>query len=170
MDIWKKKKNHACSLIKAYGSNPYPPDIIAYKFLVDSKKQRLCALYEVYWKRQDCSWKELNKDHDHDYEQIQVQLDLRTGKRDQIVISSVGPVEFAGHGIEVYTNVIEATVYDVEYTTSPKKFFPWGGDFGQKNVTQIRNIPISQLFFEEKRPSVIVVNCYHAFTGVKKCF
>jgi hypothetical protein len=68
---------------KGYGSLPYPPDFIAYRLVFDAKEQRLCAMYEVYWRRQDCTWKELNKDHDYDYEQIQVHFNLKTGKREK---------------------------------------------------------------------------------------
>jgi len=153
---------------KGYGDLPYPPDFIAYRLVVDSKGQRMCAIYEVYWRRQDCTWKELNKDHDHDYEQIQVHFNLKTGKREKIIVSSVGPVEFAGHGVEIYSTILNATFRNTSYSTSPKKWFPWGGEFGQNNITQIREIPVDHLIFEEKRPAVLVVNCYHAFTGLKK--
>jgi hypothetical protein len=122
----------------------------------------------VYWRRQDCSWKELNKDHDHDYEQIQIHFNLKTGKKEKIVVSSVGPLENAGHGVEVYSHVPKAAVRAVEYITSSKKFFPWGGDIGQTNATQIRDIPIEALFFENGRPVVLVLNCYHAFAGLKR--
>lgn len=153
---------------KGYGSRPFPPDIVGYRIYVDFERQKLCILYEVYWRRQDCNWQALNKDHDHDYEQIQVQFDLQTERIEKVVVSSVGPVEYAGHGIEVYRDVAQASVKDIDYITSSKKFFPWGGDVGQRNLTQIREIPITQLFFEDKRPAIIVVNCYHAFVGVKR--
>ena len=153
---------------KGYGSKPFPPDFVAYRLVVDLDGQRLCVLYEVYWRRQDCSWRELNKDHDHDYEQIQVHFRLVTGEKERVVVSSVGPVENAGHGIEVYSHILETTVKTVEYTTSPKRVFPWGGDLGQKNTTQIREIPIERLFFETGRPVVLVLNCYHAFSGLKR--
>jgi len=152
---------------KGYGSTPFTPDIIAYRLIVDANKENLCVLYEIYWRRQDCSWKELNKDHDHDYEQIQVQFDLKTGEK-KYVVSSVGPVESAGHGIEIYKKVPKATFKNIEYRTSPKPFFPWGGKHGQKNLTQIRTIPKNNLFLNGKRPQIIIVNCYHAFTGVKR--
>lgn len=151
-----------------HGSKPFPPDLLAYRLIVDQKGQRLCVLYEVYWRRQDCSWKELNKDHDHDYEQIQIHFNLKTGEKEKIVVSSVGPVEYAGHGVEVYSHVPKAASRAVEYTTSPKKFFPWGGRFGQENTTQIREIPIEKLSFEEGRPVVLVLNCYHVFAGLKR--
>lgn len=151
-----------------YGSKPYPPKIIGYRLVVNQKSQRLCILYEVYWKRQDCTWKELNKDHDHDYEQIQIHFNIKTGEREKVIISSIGPVEYAGHGVEVYSHIFKAKVKDVEYTTSPKKWFPWGGDKGQNNVTQVREIPMKKSIFKGKRPIVLVINCYHAFVGLKR--
>ena len=69
---------------------------MAYRILVDLKAQRLCVLYEVYWRRQDCSWREFNKDHDHDYEQIQLHFNLKTGKKEKVIISSVGPQRMQG--------------------------------------------------------------------------
>lgn len=150
------------------GSKPYPPDFVAYRLVVDHDGQRLCILYEVYWRRQDCSWKELNKDHDHDYEQIQVHFDLRTGSKEKIIVSSVGPIEHAGHGIEVFSSISKAEFRDVEYITSPKGQFPWGEDHGQNYVAQIREIPMGRIAFEEGRPAVVVLNCYHAFAGLKR--
>ena len=153
---------------RGHGSRPYPPEFVAYRLVVDSKEQRLCVLYEVYWRRQDCTWWELNKDHDHDYEQIQIHFNTENGKMTKIVVSSVGRPEHAGHGIEVYSNISEAECRDVEYTTSPKPSFPWGGDHGQNSSTEIREMPILSLVFENERPVVEVVNCYHAFVGLKK--
>ena len=153
---------------KGHGSKPYPPELIAYRLVVDSKEQKLCALYEVYWRRQDRTWQELNKDHDHDYEQIQVHFDMKSGKRKKVVVSSVGPVKYAGHGVEVYSRIPKAEVRDVEYTTSPKGPFPWGGDHGQNSATQIREIPTERLILENARPSVLVLNCYHVFAGLKR--
>ena len=153
---------------REHGSKPYPPNLIGYRLILDTQGQKLCALYEVYWRRQDCTWKELNKDHDHDYEQIQVHFNLETGEKEKIVVSSVGPVENAGHGIEVYSHVPKAAVRAVEYTTSSKKTFPWGGKHGRKNTTQIREIPIEELFLEKGKPAVTVLNCYHAFSGLKR--
>jgi hypothetical protein len=150
------------------GSTPFPPEFVAYRLIADSKKQKLCVIYEVYWKRQDCTWQELNKDHDHDYEQIQVHFDLAAGALDKVVVSSVGPVENAGHGVEVFCNVSSAKVRTAVYTTSSSRFYPWGGKNGQNNATQIREIPLSQLLFENNRPPVVVLNCYHAFAGVKR--
>lgn len=151
-----------------YGSRPYAPDLVAYRILVDLKAQRLCVLYEVYWRRQDCSWREFNKDHDHDYEQIQLHFNLKTGKKEKVIISSVGPAAYAGHGVEVYRSIAKASARDVAYTTSSGKWFPWGGKAGEVNFTQVKDIPLESLFFEGKRVAVLVVNCYHAFTGLKR--
>jgi hypothetical protein len=153
---------------RGHGSKPYPPDFVAYRLVVDSKAQKLCALYEVYWRRQECTWKELNKDHDHDYEQIQIHFSMVTGEKEKVIVSSVGPVEYAGHGIEVYSHIARAEVRSVEYVTSPKGLFPWGEESGKNNITQVREIPIGQLVFENRRPVIIVLNCYHAFVGVKR--
>src|SRR4030067_3725008 len=152
---------------KGYGSTPFAPDSLAYRLLVDTNEEKLCALYEIYWRRQDCSWKELNKDHDNDYEQSQHQFDMKTGEK-KYVVSSVGPVDSPGHGSEVYKDVPKATARNIEYSTSPKPFFPWGGNSGNKNLTQIRTIPANNLILDGKRPTVIIVNCYHAFAGVKR--
>jgi len=151
-----------------HGSKPFPPEFVAYRLVIDSKRQRLCILYELYWRRQDCTWKELNKDHDHDYEQIQLHFNMKTGDKEKIVVSSVGPAKCAGHGVEVYSHISKAKVREVEYNTSPRGPFPWGGDNGQKWITQVREIPIGQLVFENERPVVLVVNCYRAFAGYKK--
>lgn len=153
---------------REHGTKPFPPEFVAYRLVVDSKREKLYILYEVYWRRQDCSWKDLNKDHDHDYEQIQVHLSIKTGKKEKIIVSSVGPVKCAGHGIEVYSNIPKAEVREVCYTTSPRKSFPWGGYHGRNNFTQVREIPIGQLVFENNRPTVTIINCYHAFAGLKK--
>jgi hypothetical protein len=77
-------------------------------------------------------------------------------------------VENAGHGVEVFSRVTRASVKTVVYTTSPTGVFPWGGRFGVGNTTQIRNIPMDSLFFEEGKPVVLVLNCYHAFSGLKR--
>lgn len=153
---------------RGYGSIPYPPEIIAYRLVLDLENQRLCIIYEIYWKRQDCTWKELNKDHDHDYEQIQVHFNLKTGTKDKIVVSSTGPIENAGHGIEVFSSFSVVKVKTITYVTSSGGSFPWGGKNGENNATQIREIPITQLIFEKGRPSIVVLNCYHAFAGLKR--
>jgi hypothetical protein len=150
------------------GSMPHPPDFIAYRLVLDPMSQKLCILYEVYWRRQECTWKELNKDHDHDYEQIQIHFNMMTGEKEKVIISSVGPVDYAGHGIEIYSNISKARVRNVEYTTSPKRHFPWGGELGKRRKGYVREIPIGQLVFEDRRPVVTVLNCYHAFSGLKQ--
>jgi len=151
-----------------FGINPFPPDFLAYRLILDLKEQKLCILYEVYWRRQECSWQGMYKTHDHDYEQIQVHFNLQTGKRQKVVISSVGPVANAGHGVEIFSNISKAECRTMEYKTSSKKYFPWGGTHGEENKTQVREIPINKLLFEQKRPFVIILNCYHAFVGMKK--
>lgn len=150
------------------GSEPSHPELTAYRLVVDPRSLRICILYEVYWERQDCTWRELNKDHDHDYEQIQVHIDGGSGEVERVVVSSVGSVEYSGHGVEIYAEIPEAKAEDMEYTTSPMRRFPWGGTRGRKGVTQIRWIPIERLFFENRRPAVVVLNCYHVFTGLKR--
>jgi hypothetical protein len=151
-----------------HGSKPSKPEFIAYRLIIDSKMRRLCILYEVYWRRQDCTWKELNKDHDHDYEQIQIHFDMKTGEVERVVVSSVGPISYAGHGVEVYSHIRKAVAREVQYTTSSRRVFPWGGENGQNNVTQIREMPIDRLVFRDGRPVMLVLNCYHAFAGKKK--
>jgi hypothetical protein len=152
---------------RGYGVRPYPPELIAYRIVVDSEGQRLCALYEIYWKRQDCDWRGLNKDHDHDYEQIQVHFDLRSGGMAKVIVSSVGPVSCAGHGVEVYSDILNARAGIIDYTTSSKGIFPWGGERGQDCFTHVREMPFEQLIFQDKRPVTFVLNCYHAFVGFK---
>jgi hypothetical protein len=151
-----------------HGSIPFPPELLAYRLVIDRERQSLCILYEVYWKRQDCSIREFNKDHDHDYEQIQIHFNLKTGKKEKVVVSSVGPWENGGHGIEIFSHVFKAKVRTVLYVTSDKGVFPWGGNSGQNNATQVREIPIEKLVFKNGNPAVLVVNCYHAFAGLKR--
>lgn len=153
---------------KGYGSKPFPPDIIAYRLILDPVNFQTIALFEVYWKRQDCSWRELNKDHDHDYEQIQVHFNFNTGKVNKVVISSIGPIECGGHGVEVYIKDSGFRTYGINYRTSPRTFFPWGGKEGKPNRTLIREIPLNRLIFEGMKPKVLVLNCYHVFTGMKR--
>ncbi len=66
---------------RGYGAKPSPPKFIAYRLIIVPEKRKLCILYEVYWSRQDCTWRKLNKDHNHDYEQIQIHFDIATGLR-----------------------------------------------------------------------------------------
>jgi hypothetical protein len=152
---------------RGFGSSPHPPEIIAYRLLLDSTLQKICIIYEVYWKRQECTWKELNKDHDHDYEQIQLQFNLISQTIDKIIISSVGPIENAGHGVEVFHTVSSVRVRTIPYITSSNRFFPWGGISGRGNSTQVREIPIEHLLFEDGKIPVVLLNCYHAFSGLK---
>ena len=150
-----------------YGSKPQPPEFMAYRAVAGPGRRMLCLLYELYWRRQDCDWKGLNKDHAHDYEQIQVHFDMEENRLDKVVVSSVGPPECAGHGVEVYAHVDEKTWRMVDYVTSPKEAFPWGGSGGRNWFTQVREMPLGLLLFSENRPVVQVVSCYHVFSGVK---
>jgi len=152
---------------KGYGIQPFPPSYITYRLVIDRKRQKLCILYEIYWRKQECSWRELNKDHDHDYEQIQVHLNMKEGKIERVVVASVGPIEHAGHGVEVYSEISKVDVRNIKYCTSSKPLFPWGGQCGQNNVTQVREMPIEKLTFEGQRPLAVIANCYHAFVGLK---
>ncbi|MFX1566500.1 MAG: hypothetical protein ACFFCH_10960 [Promethearchaeota archaeon] len=147
-----------------HGSSPSPPEFIAYRILIDTTKPRLCILYEVYWKRQDCTWRELNKDHDHDYEAIQLHFNLETGAIEKIAIAAGGPIEYAGHGVELYTPTTKAESRSSQGLTSPKNAFPWG----QYAIEiQILEQPMSNLAFQNQRPVILIVNCYHVFTGLK---
>lgn len=141
-----------------------PPEFIAYRIVVDNKEKQLCVLYEVYWKKQDCDWRGLNKDHDHDYERIQLHFNLNTGKLEKVVVSSGGPIESGGHGVELYSYTTQYTRYSVDGITSSKDTFPWGPYVIK---TQIQEWPISNLLFREKNPVVKIIACYHVFTGVK---
>ena len=153
---------------RSCGVAPFPPELMAYRLIFDPGIQKMCILYEVYWSRQDCTWRELNKDHDHDYEQIHVHIDAALGRVEKIVVSSVGPMDCGGHGVEIYAETQKSRVDDIGYTTSPMRMFPWGGMRGRKSVTQMRVIPMERLYFENRRPAVVVLNCYHVFTGLKR--
>lgn len=102
------------------------PDFIAYRIVMNSDKD-VCIVYEEHWKRQDCTWRELNKGHEHDYEQIQIHFNSDSGEIVRVVISSTGPLVCAYHGVEVWSNIIKADKKKVHYVTSTKKNFPWGG-------------------------------------------
>jgi hypothetical protein len=150
-----------------WGCIPFPPEYMAYRGIYDKINQTLCILYELYWLRQDCTWREMNKDHDHDYEQFQVHLNLEKEVVDKVIVSSVGPAESAFHGVEVYHHT-EITTHSQEgFVTSTTNKFPWGGIFGKKRHTFVRSIPIKKLEFQGNRPVTVVLNCYHAFTGSK---
>ncbi|MEM2930515.1 MAG: hypothetical protein QW797_06615 [Thermoproteota archaeon] len=153
---------------RGHGAKPFPPEFVAYRLIVDSRGKKLCVLYEVYWRRQDCTWRKLNKDHNHDYEQIQIHFDTAAGIMEKVIVSSTGPVKHGGHGVEVFSQTREVRKKDVEYVTSPQGQFPWGGLRGRRNATEIREIPIERLAFERNRPILLVLNCYHAFTGLKR--
>ncbi|MEM4656805.1 MAG: hypothetical protein QXX77_00090 [Candidatus Methanosuratincola sp.] len=40
-----------------HGTNPLPPEFLAYRLIVDEEGKRICAIYELYWKRQECTWR-----------------------------------------------------------------------------------------------------------------
>jgi len=153
---------------RGYGAKPSPPKFIAYRLIIDPEKRKLCVLYEVYWSRQDCTWRKLNKDHNHDYEQIQIHFNIATGMMEKVIVSSTGPVKHGGHGVEVFLKTSEASRREVEYVTLPQGQFPWGGPTGRKGATEIREIPIERLAFKGNRPVILVLNCYHVFTGLKR--
>lgn len=152
---------------REWGSTPFPPDYVAYRLVCNPLEGQVCVIYEVYWRRQDCTWKEFNKDHEHDYEQVQIHFDLKTGQKCRVVVSSVGPVRHAGHGVEVYSDS-RPVARDVVYTTSASEHFPWGGRRGREFQTQVRDVPVNRMVFEQGRPILVVQNCYHVFVGLKK--
>ena len=152
---------------KEYGSKPVSPEFMAYRIVVDPERRSLCIVYEIYWRRQDCGIEGLNKDHEHDYEQLQVHFDMEAGRLDKVAVSSVGPTECAGHGVEVYSRVDNATSRMVHFVTSPKEQFPWGGGEGRKWFTQVREMPLEKLVFSGTRPVVKMIACYHVFAGLK---
>lgn len=147
-----------------HGSCPSPPEFMAYRIIVDTTEQRLCILYEVYWKRQECTWWGIRKDHDHDYEAIHLHFNLETGVLEKIAVSAAGPIEYALHGVELYSPVTQVDPRSSKGMTSPKDAFPWG----QYEIeTQIIEQPINNLAFQNQRPIILIVNCYHVYTGFK---
>ena len=100
-----------------YGSKPVFPEFMAYRIVVDPERKNLCIVYEIYWRRQDCGIEDLNKDHEHDYEQLQVHFDMEAGRLDKVAVSSVGPPDCAGHGVEVYSRVSDTTSRMVHFVT-----------------------------------------------------
>lgn len=149
---------------KGHGRVPVPPEFIAYRCVHDNNTQRLCLIYEVYWKQQDCQWRQFNKDHDHDYEQIQIHFDLNKGTLTRVVIASAGPPRYGGHGIEVYRHLKRVRSGAIRLKTASFESFPWGRHNYEIWVLQQ---PIYNLVFIEKRPVIRVSNCFHVFTGIK---
>lgn len=145
---------------------PPDPDFIAYRIVMNPEGD-VCLLYEVYWRRQDCTWRELNKDHEHDYEQIQIHFDSNTGEIICVVIASIGPFDCAYHGVEVWSDVVKADKKRVDYVTSSKQVFPWGGKEGKEWFTEVIVVPLNDLAFDGKRPVVKIITCFNAFTGMK---
>lgn len=149
---------------QGHGKTPVPPDYMAYRLVHDNGNQRLCVIYEIYWRRQDCQWRQLNKDHDHDYEQIQIHFDLREGILTRVVVASAGPPQYGGHGVEIYRHVKQVRAGAIRRKTASFESFPWGR---HNYETWALDQPIYNLVFIEKRPVVRVINCFHVFTGIK---
>ena len=147
-----------------YARNPVYPEFMAYRLVHDDRNRRVCLIYEVYWHRQDCQWRQFNKDHDHDYEQIQIHFNLSTGALTHVVVASVGPVRYGGHGVEIYSHVKQVRSWGIRKKTASFDSFPWGR---HNYETWILEQPIFNLVFMDKRPVVRVVNCFHVFTGIK---
>ncbi|MFX1582913.1 MAG: hypothetical protein ACFFCJ_11975 [Promethearchaeota archaeon] len=147
-----------------YGRMPVPPDFIAYRLVHDNRDQRLCIIYEVYWQRQDCHWRQFNKDHLHDYEQIQIHFNLSIGNLARVVVASGGPTRYGGHGVEIYRHKKQVTAEAVRRKTASFESFPWGR---HNYEIWVLDQPIYNLVFIDKRPVVRVSNCFHVFTGIK---
>jgi hypothetical protein len=129
---------------QGYGRFPVPPDFMAYRIVFDEERHRLCIIYEIYWRRQDCTWHKFNKDHNHDYEQIQIHFNLSTGKLNRVVVASDGPPLYGGHGVEIYS-------------------YPWGR---HPYEIWVINQPLDNLLFRKRRPVVRITTCFHVFTGI----
>jgi len=155
--------------VKKWGSHPVPPEFMAYRFIIDNDVNRLCAIYEIYWREQDCDIQNLNKDHEHDYEQVQIHFSLDTGLIVRVAVAAVGKKRYGGHGVEVYSQpklIDGQKKYDfVQRNTSPRPYFP-GGSYTY--ITEVKRIEISKLAFRDRRPILVVVNCYHVFAGGKQ--
>jgi hypothetical protein len=149
---------------KGYGRTPVAPDFMAYRLVHDDNKQRLCLIYEVYWKFQDCQWRQFNKDHEHDYEQVQIHFDLKEGILTRVVVASAGPSRYGGHGVEVYRHVKCVRSQAIRRKTAPFQSFPWGRHTYE---IWVLNQPIYNLVFIDSSPVVRVSNCFHVFTGIK---
>jgi hypothetical protein len=147
-----------------YGQRPVPPDFMAYRLVYDNIHRRLCIIYEVYWRLQDCTWRQFNKDHEHDYEQIQVHFDLQNGFLDRVVIASAGPPRYGGHGVEIYRHIKQVWSGAVRRKTASFDSFPWGRHDYEIWVLEQ---PIYNLVFIDQRPLVRISNCFHVFTGIK---
>ncbi len=147
-----------------YGQEPVPPEFMAYRLVIDNTLQRLCIIYEVYWRRQDCQWRQFNKDHDHDYEQIQIHFSLQDRNLTRVVIAAAGPPRYGGHGVEVYRHVKQVRAEAVRRKTASFESFPWGR---HNYEIWVLDQPIYRLVFINKRPVVRVSNCFHVFTGIK---
>lgn len=147
------------------GDSTIAPEYMAYRFVHDPQKNKLCIIYEVYWPKQDCNWRNMNKDHEFDYEPIQVHLDTTKKTVEKVVISTIGPPTALFHGVEVYIDIKKAFYEPKKFRTSSSSRFPWGGLLGKTRNTYVRNLPLDTLDFEKKRPVVSIINCFHAFIG-----
>ncbi len=147
-----------------YGQHPTPPEFMAYRMVHDNDNKRLCILYEVYWTRQDCWWRELNKDHVHDYEQIQIHFGLKQGNLERVVLASAGPSTYGGHGVEIYRNTQKVRSGTIRSKTSGFEAFPWGSH--NYEIWALEQ-PLTNLLFWNKKPVVRITNCFHVFTGIK---
>lgn len=147
-----------------YGRSPVPPEFMAYRIVFDNNNQRLCLIYELYWRRQDCQWRQFNKDHDHDYEQIQIHFNLNKEKLSRVVVASAGPPRYGGHGVEIYRHKKQVHAGAMRRKTASFESFPWGR---HNYEIWVLDQPIYNLVFIEKRPVVRVSNCFHVFTGIK---
>ncbi|MDO8123407.1 MAG: hypothetical protein Q6364_03415 [Candidatus Hermodarchaeota archaeon] len=149
---------------KGHGKQPVPPEFMAYRLVYDERHHRLCIIYEVYWTRQDCSWRQFNKDHEHDYEQIQIHFNLQHSSLDRVVIASAGPPRYGGHGVEVYRHVKQVRSGAIRRKTSSFESFPWGRHTYE---IWVLDQPLYNLVFIDQRPIVRISNCFHVFTGIK---
>ncbi len=140
-------------------TKPFPPEAAYYR--IYSKEEDLCVLYEIYWKEQICT----GKDHKFDYEQVQVHMGLQ-GKITSVVVSAKGSPALSFHGVHVFLPRKGTNWYGTHYRTSPKESFPWGGEYGRSNVTEVFEFPIGDLKFLGSNPSLFVATCYHAFEGI----
>jgi hypothetical protein len=148
---------------QGYGRVPVPPDFMAYRIVFDERHQRLCIIYEIYWRRQDCTWRELNKDHNHDYEQIQIHFDITSGEMTRVVLASEGPPIYGGHGVEIYSSRNNVWSGEMRTHTASVNSYPWGRHLYKIWVVEQ---PLKGLLFRRRRPVVRITTCYHVYTGI----
>ena len=148
---------------QGYGRIPVSPDFMAYRLVYDEGQKRLCIIYEIYWRRQDCTWREFNKDHNHDYEQIQIHFDLSTGAMNHVVLASDGPPIYGGHGVEIYSRRNDVWSGEMRSYTASVNSYPWGRHLYEIWVVEQ---PLHNLLFRRRRPVVRITTCFHVFTGI----